>query len=129
VKFYYITDSKLLNNKYYIIRLMYINLADFCSLYPLASIIFFKEMVSKFYSGLSQDLSLMLDDSNDHDVIIQIGENQNMKEFRAHSNILGARSPYFKSAFSDVWITRNKNNMVEFQKPNINPNVFEVILK
>ena len=42
-------------------------------------------MVSKFHSSLSEALSLMLNDADDHNVIIQVGENQNIKEFRAHS--------------------------------------------
>ncbi|GBC38270.2 hypothetical protein GLOIN_2v1636747 [Rhizophagus irregularis DAOM 181602=DAOM 197198] len=73
-------------------------------------------------------LSLMLDDADDYNVIIQTGEGQNIKEFSAHSNILRARSPYFKSALSTKWITK-KNNMIEFKKPNIRPTVFEIILK
>ncbi|CAB4399553.1 unnamed protein product [Rhizophagus irregularis] len=85
-------------------------------------------MVSKFHSSLSESLSLMLNDSDDHNVIIQVGENQNIKEFRAHSNILRARSPYFKGAFSTGWISK-KDNMIEFKKPNISPTVFEMILK
>ena len=86
-------------------------------------------MASNFYSGLSHDLSLMLNDADDHNVIIQVGEDQNTKEFRAHSNILRARSAYFKSALSAGWTTKNNNNMIEFKKPNINPTVFEMILK
>ncbi|RIA83942.1 hypothetical protein C1645_785225 [Glomus cerebriforme] len=85
-------------------------------------------MTSKFYSRLSEELSLMLNGADDHNVIIQVGENLNTKEFRVHSNILKARSPYFKSALSSRWITK-KDNMIEFKKPNINPTVFEVILK
>ena len=86
-------------------------------------------MASKFYSNLSQDLSLMLDDADDHNVIIQVGENQNVKEFRAHSNNLRARSFYFKNALSDRWTTKNDNNIIEFKKPYINPTVFEIIIK
>jgi hypothetical protein len=85
-------------------------------------------MVSKFHSNLSDALSSMLNDSDDHNVIIQVGENQNMKEFRAHSNILKVRSPYFKGAFSTGWISK-RDNMIEFKKPNINPIIFEMILK
>jgi hypothetical protein len=81
-----------------------------------------------FRADLSQDLSLMLNDADDHNVIIQVGENHNMKEFRAHSSILRARSPYFKSALSTKW-NNTKNNMIEFKKPNIKPTVFEIILK
>ncbi|POG81698.1 hypothetical protein GLOIN_2v1470532 [Rhizophagus irregularis DAOM 181602=DAOM 197198] len=77
---------------------------------------------------LSKDLSLILNDADDYDVIIQVGDNQNTKEFRAHSVILRARSPYFKGALSANWITK-KNNMMMFNKPNVTPIVFEMILK
>ncbi|GBB98076.1 hypothetical protein RclHR1_03130017 [Rhizophagus clarus] len=84
-------------------------------------------MVSKFHSNLSKDLSLILNDADDYNVIIQVGDNQNMKEFRAHSVILRARSSYFKGAFSTGWIT-NEDNMIMFKKPNITPIVFDMIL-
>ncbi|GBB87616.1 hypothetical protein RclHR1_14090008 [Rhizophagus clarus] len=80
-----------------------------------------------FHSSLSKDLSLILNDSNDFNVIIQVGENQNMKEFRAHSIILNARSAYFKGALSNNWITK-RDNMIMFSKPNITPKIFEMIL-
>jgi len=80
-------------------------------------------MVSKFHDGLSQDLLLMLNNGNDHDVIIQVGENH-IKEFRAHSNILKACSPYFNNTFSTRLIT-----IIKFNTPKINPNVFEMTLK
>jgi hypothetical protein len=70
----------------------------------------------------------MLDDADDYNVIIQVGENQNTKEFRAHSVILRARSSYFKGALSANWITK-QNNMIIFNKPNITPTVFDMILK
>ena len=85
-------------------------------------------MTMIFHPGLSKDLSLILNDADDFNVIIQVGENQNAKEFRAHSVILRARSPYFKSAFSSNWITK-KNDMIIFNKPNITPIVFDMILK
>jgi hypothetical protein len=87
-------------------------------------------MISTFYPVLSKDFSLILNDSDsdDFNVIIQAGKNQDTKEFRAHSIILRARSPYFKIAFSSDWITK-KNNMITFNKPNITPIVFDMILK
>jgi len=85
-------------------------------------------MTSKLHSNLLQDLSSMLMNSNDHDVVIKVGENQNIREFRAHSNMLRARSAYFKSALSSDWIVK-KNDLIEFTKPNINPGIFEIILK
>jgi len=85
-------------------------------------------MTSIFHSNLSKDLSLILNNSDDYNVIIKVGENQNVKEFQAHSVILRARSPYFKSALSNRWVTK-KNDMILFNKPNITPIVFEMILK
>ncbi len=85
-------------------------------------------MTSIFHSGLLKDISLILNDADDFNVIIQVGDNQNAKEFYAHSVILRARSPYFKSAFSSNWVIK-KNNMIMFNKPNISPIVFDMILK
>ena len=82
-------------------------------------------MTSFFNSNLLKDLSLTL---NDADVIIQVGENENTKEFHAHSVVLRARSTYFKSALSSSWVTK-KNDMIMFNKPNINPNIFDIILR
>ena len=88
-----------------------------------------QKMTSIFHSSLSKDLSLILNDADDYNVIIQVGENQNdTKEFRAHSVILRARSSYFKSALSTNWITK-KDNMIMFSKPNVTPTVFDMILK
>jgi hypothetical protein len=85
-------------------------------------------MTSFFHSNLSKDFSLLLEESDDYDVIIQVGETDNTKEFQAHSVILRARSSYFKGALSSNWITK-KNNMIMFNKPNVTPTVFEMILK
>ena len=82
-------------------------------------------MTSIFHSGLLNDFSLMLNEADDFNVIIQVGENQDMKEFRAHSAILRARSPYFKNAKMDY----KENNMIMLNKPNITPTVFDMILK
>ncbi|PKC66716.1 BTB-domain-containing protein [Rhizophagus irregularis] len=85
-------------------------------------------MTSFFYPNLSKDFSLILNDADDYNVIIKVGENENTKEFRAHSVILRARSPYFKSALSSNWITK-KNDMIMFKKTNITPNIFNLILR
>ena len=84
-------------------------------------------MTSMFHSSLSKDLSLKLND-DDFDVIIQVGKDKNTKEFRAHSVILQECSPYFESAFSSNWVTK-KDNMIIFNKPNVTPIVFDMILK
>jgi hypothetical protein len=85
-------------------------------------------MTLKSHFGLSKDFFSILNDADDFNVIIQIGESQNAKEFRAHSVILRARSPYFKTALSADWVTR-KGDMIMFSKPNITPTIFGMILK
>jgi len=83
-------------------------------------------MSSNFHSGLLKDISSMVIDSDEYN-IIQIKENQNIKEFRAHSNILRARSPYFKNLISNKF--KNESNVVIFNKPYITSIVFEIVLK
>ncbi|EXX58038.1 hypothetical protein GLOIN_2v1837748 [Rhizophagus irregularis DAOM 181602=DAOM 197198] len=85
-------------------------------------------MTPLFYSKLSNDLFSILNDADDYNVIIKVGENENAKEFHAHSVILRARSPYFKGALSSCWIEK-KNDMIFYSKPNIAPNVFDMILR
>ena len=84
--------------------------------------------MTEFFQNLSKDFSQLLENTDDYNVIIKVGENQNTKEFRAHSVILRARSSYFKGALSSNWITK-QNNMIMFNKPNVTPNVFDMILK
>ena len=77
---------------------------------------FFFNMTSRFHSD------------DDFDVIIQIGKDHDTKKLHAHSAILQECSPYFKRAFSSSWIVK-KDNTIIFNKPNITPIVFEIILK
>ncbi|GBC40215.2 hypothetical protein GLOIN_2v1470542 [Rhizophagus irregularis DAOM 181602=DAOM 197198] len=61
-------------------------------------------MTSIFYSNLSKDFSSILDNADDYNVLIKVG------------------------ALSSNWITK-QNNMIMFNKPNVTPTVFEMILK
>lgn len=85
-------------------------------------------MTFEFFPELSQTLSKLLDDTYDYDIIINVGENSNRKEFHAHFNVLRARSPYFKRAFSQNWI-KKENGVYIITKPNISPIVFEIIIR
>ncbi|CAI2185720.1 14854_t:CDS:2 [Funneliformis geosporum] len=87
-------------------------------------------MEGNFLSDLSCDLGRLLSSRDNYDVIIQAGEGQNMKEFYAHSLILGARSTYFKAALSKEWKewTEKKNGIIIFKKPNVSPDTFEFFL-
>ncbi|RHZ84154.1 hypothetical protein Glove_85g95 [Diversispora epigaea] len=85
-------------------------------------------MRTEFYSSLSQNFSQLLEDADDYNVTIKVGENQNTQEFHAHSTILRARSPYFKSALLNQW-ANDKKDMILFTKPNISSPVFTLIIK
>ncbi|GBB84565.1 hypothetical protein RclHR1_11130002 [Rhizophagus clarus] len=85
-------------------------------------------MPSDLLPCLSKNLLNLLQDADDYNVSIQVGEKDNIKEFRAHSNILKARSPYFKIALSSDWV-KEENGIIIFTKPNISPTVFEIILR
>ncbi|CAG8448805.1 12558_t:CDS:2 [Acaulospora colombiana] len=72
----------------------------------------------EFFHNLSNDFDLLLDESDDYDVIIYAGKEPNVKKFYAHTVILRARSPYFRRALSRDWAKR-ENGSIVFQKPNI----------
>lgn len=84
-------------------------------------------VVTHFHDDLCRGIS-QLEDVDDYDVIIQVGVETDLKEFKAHSVILQARCPYFKAALSDNWVQRNEN-IYHFQKPNISPAIFLLILR
>ncbi|GBB93714.1 hypothetical protein RclHR1_02220009 [Rhizophagus clarus] len=85
-------------------------------------------MGRNFEYGVLNSITLMLNDADDYNVIIQVGKDQNTKEFHAHSNILRARSQYFNKAFLNNLFTK-KNEMIIFNMENITSKVFELILK
>ncbi|CAB4441138.1 unnamed protein product [Rhizophagus irregularis] len=65
--------------------------------------------------------------NTDYDMIIYVGNEPSIRTFHAHSEILRNQSSYFLAALSSRWIQR-ENGMIIFRKPNISPEVFEVIL-
>jgi len=82
-----------------------------------------------YINKLVNDLSKMLDESDFYDVEIRVGmDHDDVKTFKAHSNILKARSSYFNVALSNNWIKRSGDGIIQFEKENISPNVFEVLL-
>src|ERR1051325_6057610 len=85
-------------------------------------------MAETFLLDLSHDIGQLFSEGNNYDLIIQAGESQNTKEFSAHSLVLSARSSYFKAALSKEW-ARKEDGIIIFKKPNISPEVFELILK
>ncbi|RIA83338.1 hypothetical protein C1645_809264 [Glomus cerebriforme] len=63
-----------------------------------------------------------------YDVIIYSGEEPNIKEIHAHSNILCVRSKYFRTAFSNEWAEKKDGKFI-LRKPNISPHLFNIILR
>ncbi|CAB4387779.1 unnamed protein product [Rhizophagus irregularis] len=85
-------------------------------------------MSFEYFQELSNDLEKLLTTEKGYDVIIYVGENENIKEFHAHSSILCTRSQYFCSAFSNEWANKKDEKFI-FKKPNISPELFKIILR
>ncbi|CAB4383842.1 unnamed protein product [Rhizophagus irregularis] len=85
-------------------------------------------MATKFLEELSNDYKKLFETKIGYDVIIYAGEEPNIKEFHVHSNILCIRSQYFHSAFSNEWAEKKDGKFI-FKKPNITPQLFNIILR
>ena len=85
-------------------------------------------MSSKFWAELSSDYEKLFETEIGYDVIIYAGEEPNVKEIHAHSNILSIRSKYFLTAFSNEWAEKNDGKFI-FRKPNISSSLFNIILR
>ena len=70
----------------------------------------------KYISQLVNDLSKLLNESDAYDVEIRVGAEQDVKTFKAHSNILKARSTYFKIALSANWFKKSDHGVILFDK-------------
>jgi len=82
---------------------------------------------TQFFLKLSQNYIELLDDEY-YDITIEVGEDPNVKIFRAHMNILCYRSPYLRRALA----SNKKNNdgvLAHIKLPNILPEIFQIILK
>jgi len=82
----------------------------------------------KHISKLVNDLTNLLNESDHYDVEMKIGIDDDIKIFKAHSHILKARSLYFKAALSNSWLKRAENGIILFEKNDISPRIFEVLL-
>ena len=85
-------------------------------------------MSSKFLAELSTDYEKLFETELGYDVIIYAGEEPNVKEIHAHSNILSIRSEYFRSAFSNEWAEKKDGKFI-FRKTNISAHLFNIILR
>jgi hypothetical protein len=86
-------------------------------------------MATKLVQVVIRNYEKFLVNPRFYDVVIKVGEEPNVRPFRVHSQILAIQSPYFATALSSDWARRDENNIIHFNKPNISPCVFELILK
>ena len=77
---------------------------------------------------LANDYEKLLETDDDYNVIIYTGENENLKEIHAHSNILRIRSQYFRTELSKEWSEKKDGNFI-FRKPHISSQLFEMIIR
>src|SRR6266498_5775403 len=78
---------------------------------------------------LAKDLARLLEGQLNHDVVIRVGQGANTKEFPAHVGLLRARSPYFDVALSSRWVQADRNEPIIFEKPDVSPATFGVVLR
>jgi hypothetical protein len=85
-------------------------------------------MSTKFFSTLSQNFIELLKDDEYYDITIEVGEDPNVKIFRAHMNILCYRSPYLRRVLASN--KKNNDNILNHIKlSNVSPEIFQIILE
>ncbi|RIB24381.1 hypothetical protein C2G38_2242039 [Gigaspora rosea] len=84
-------------------------------------------MATKFFEKLSNNYLELLDDKEDFNVIIKIGESSNAKIFQAHSNILRYRSLYFRNELAKT--CKDNSNIKPINLNHISTEQFEFIIK
>ncbi|CAB4412380.1 unnamed protein product [Rhizophagus irregularis] len=85
-------------------------------------------MPTQFFSKLSQNYIELLKDDEYYDITIEVGEDPNVKIFRAHMNILCYRSPYLRRLLASKKRS-NDNGLVHIKLSNISPEIFQVIIE
>jgi hypothetical protein len=85
-------------------------------------------MFTQFFSKLSQNYIELLNDDEYYDVTIEVGEDPNVKIFRAHMNILCYRSSYLRRALASNK-KNNDNILAHIKLTNASPEIFQIILE
>ncbi|GES93561.1 BTB/POZ protein [Rhizophagus clarus] len=86
-------------------------------------------MSSELFSKLlSQNYIELLEDNEYYDVTIEVGEDPNVKIYRAHKNILCYRSPFLRRTLGSN--KKSDNGVLSHIKlPNISPEIFQIVLR
>ncbi|RIB28157.1 hypothetical protein C2G38_2239687 [Gigaspora rosea] len=83
-------------------------------------------MSVKILNQLSQDFAYLLESAYDYNVVIEVGEQPDIKLFKAHSAILYQRSLYFRQKLTNA---TKKNDIIELKIPNHFFYVFDIIIR
>ena len=84
-------------------------------------------MTVNFFEQLSSNLNELLKNSDEYNVIIEVGQEPNNQTFKVHSIILNSRCLYFKDKLGVI--IYNDNNVKIIKQPNISIEVFDIIIK
>ena len=84
-------------------------------------------MTLKHFENLSNNYLELLNDKEDFNVIINVGESTNTKSFQAHSAILKYRSVYFRDKLVNA--IKDDNYVKTISLKNISIEHFEIIIK
>ncbi|CAB4438883.1 unnamed protein product [Rhizophagus irregularis] len=85
-------------------------------------------MSKQFFSSLSHNFIEILKDDEYYDITIEVGEDPDVKIFRAHMIILCYRSPFLRRILASN--KKNDNGVLAHIKlSNISPEIFQIILK
>ncbi len=85
-------------------------------------------MSANFFPKLSQNYIEILEDDEYYDITMEVGEDPNVKIFRAHMIILCYRSPFLRRTLA----SNKKNNdgiLTHIKLTKISPEIFQIILK
>ncbi|RIB01005.1 hypothetical protein C2G38_1059327 [Gigaspora rosea] len=84
-------------------------------------------MATEFFKKLSSDLTILLENSEDYNVTIEVGQMQDRQIFKAHSIILNSRCSYLRKKLTKT--SYDKKNVKKIYLSHISANIFEVIIK
>ena len=78
-------------------------------------------MSFNYSAELANDLEALLYNSDEYDLVITCGENDEVKEIGAHSFLLRARRAYFRTALSKKNGKERENGIIKFQSLILRP--------
>ena len=84
--------------------------------------------MTQFFSKLSQNYIELLENDEYYDVVSEVGEDPNVKIFRAHMNILSCRSPYLRRTLASNKKDNNNGILTHIKLTNMSPEIFQPIL-